>query len=89
MSQAVSQYGSRERAARWVATPATSLHVQGAAADVDGSGTQDWISRHGPAFGLCLVYDNEPWHVELRPDAGAHRCPPTYADPSNDPRLAR
>ncbi|WP_295774206.1 D-alanyl-D-alanine carboxypeptidase family protein [uncultured Microbacterium sp.] len=89
LSQAVSQYGSRERAARWVATADTSLHVQGAAADLDGSGTQDWIARHGPAFGLCLVYDNEPWHVELRPDAGRNGCPPTYADPSSDPRLAR
>ncbi len=88
LSDAVARYGSRERAARWVATAETSLHVRGAAADVDGSGTQDWIARHGSAYGLCLVYDNEPWHVELRPDAAVQGCPPTYPDPTSDPRLA-
>lgn len=88
LSEATTRYGSRQEAARWVATAATSLHVQGKAADVDGSGTQDWIAQHGATFGLCLIYDNEPWHVEFRADATRQGCPRPYADPTADPRLA-
>lgn len=33
LDRAVSTYGSRDEAARWVATPKTSAHVSGAAAD--------------------------------------------------------
>ena len=40
-----------------------------------------------PAYGLCQIYGNEPWHFELRPDAVDHGCPPTYADPTHDPRM--
>ena len=29
-----------------------------------------WLSEHGAAYGLCQIYGNEPWHYELRPDAG-------------------
>jgi len=88
LSDAVSRYGSREEAARWVATAETSLHVRGEAADIDGAGTQDWIAEHGASFGLCLVYDNEPWHVEFRADAPVRGCPRAYPDPTADPRLA-
>ena len=28
-----------------------------------------WLSEHGAAYGLCQIYDNEPWHYELRPEA--------------------
>ena len=38
-------------------------------------------------FGLCQVYDNEPWHYELHLDAVDQGCPATYADPTHDPRM--
>ena len=84
LREAVAQYGSEEEAARWVATPDTSAHVSGDAADIGPSGAATWLSEHGAAYGLCQVYDNEPWHYELRPDGG---CPPTYPDPTHDPRM--
>ena len=46
-----------------------------------------WLSEHGAAYGLCRIYANEPWHYELRPDAIAQGCPPTYSDPTQDPRM--
>jgi len=60
--------------------------VSGDAVDVDAAAA-DWIAAYGAAYGLCRVYDNEPWHVELRPDAAAEGCPPTDPDPTHDPRL--
>jgi zinc D-Ala-D-Ala carboxypeptidase len=85
LRQAVLKYGSLEEAARWVATPNTSAHVAGAAVDVGPSGAA-WLSEHGAAYGLCQIYANEPWHFELRPVTIDQRCPPTYADPTHDPR---
>ena len=29
-----------------------------------------------PAYGLCQIYGNEPWHFELRPEAVEQGCPP-------------
>lgn len=87
LREAVSEYGSREEAARWVATPETSLHVSGHAVDLGPAGTTAWLSKHGAAFGLCRIYRNEPWHYELRPDAPDHGCPAMYADPTRDPRM--
>ena len=43
--------------------------------------------EHGAGYGLCQIYDNEPWHFELRPDAVDHGCPDRYADPTQDPRM--
>jgi hypothetical protein len=88
LEEAVAQYGSRAAAARWVATPATSEHVAGEAADVGADGAT-WLAAHGASYGLCPVYRNEPWHYELRPDAAEHGCPAPYADPAHDPRLQR
>ena len=48
-----------------------------------------WLSERGAEYGLCQIYGNEPWHYELRPEAGAQGCPPTYADPTQDPRMQR
>jgi D-alanyl-D-alanine carboxypeptidase len=84
--EAVSKYGSEEEAARWVATASTSPHVSGDAVDI-GHAATGWLSEHGAEYGLCQIYGNEPWHYELRPDASAHGCPPTYADPTHDPRM--
>jgi hypothetical protein len=87
LDEAVSKYGSRAEAARWVATPSTSAHVTGDAIDIGPSAATAWLSAHGAAYGLCRVYGNEPWHYELRPDAVDHGCPAVYADPTHDPRM--
>jgi len=85
--EAVSKYGSREQAARWVATADTSPHVSGDAIDIGQTDATAWLAEHGGGYGLCQVYRNEPWHFELRPDAVVHGCPAQYADPSHDPRM--
>jgi hypothetical protein len=87
LDDAVSKYGSEERAARWVARPDRSAHVSGDAVDLGPSGATAWLSRHGAEYGLCQIYGNEPWHYERRPRARSEGCPPMYADPSQDPRL--
>jgi D-alanyl-D-alanine carboxypeptidase len=87
--EAVSKYGSEEEAGRWVATPNTSPHVSGHAVDIGPSRAAAWLSEHGAEYGLCQIYGNEPWHYELRPAAVALGCPPTYADPTHDPRMQR
>jgi LAS superfamily LD-carboxypeptidase LdcB len=87
LHEAVSTYGSEAEAARWVATPDTSPHVSGEAVDVGDTDATSWLSRHGAEEGLCQIYRNEPWHVELRPAAVGHGCPPVYADPTQDPRM--
>jgi D-alanyl-D-alanine carboxypeptidase len=85
LQAAVSKYGSKEEAARWVATPKTSAHVSGDAVDIGNSDATAWLSEHGAEYGLCQVYRNEPWHYELRPEAIDHTCPPMYADPTHAP----
>jgi hypothetical protein len=87
LDDAISKYRSAQEAARWVATPNTSAHVSGDAVDVGPSDAASWLSEHGAAYGLCRIYGNEPWHYELRPEATAHGCPPTYSDPTQDPRM--
>jgi D-alanyl-D-alanine carboxypeptidase len=87
LDDAVSKYGSEQEAARWVATPNTSAHVSGDAVDIGPSDAAGWLSEHGAAYGLCRIYANEPWHYELRTEATAGGCPPTYSDPTHDPRM--
>jgi zinc D-Ala-D-Ala carboxypeptidase len=87
LREAVSEYGSEEEAARWVATAETSAHVSGDAVDIGPSDATAWLFEHGAQYGLCRIYSNEPWHYELRPDAIDHGCPPMYADPTHDPRM--
>ena len=87
LREAVSEYGSEEEAARWVATAETSAHVWGDAVDIGPAAATAWLSEHGAAYGLCQTYGNEPWHYELRPGAIALGCPPAYADPTHDPRM--
>ena len=87
LEEAVSTYGSRAAAARWVATPATSPHVSGDAVDLAGSAATTWLAEHGAAYGLCQVFRNEPWHYELRPEAVDDGCPAPYTDPTHDPRM--
>jgi D-alanyl-D-alanine carboxypeptidase len=87
LREAVSTYGSEAEAAQWVATADTSPHVSGDAVDLGPLDATAWLSEHGIRYGLCQTYGNEPWHYELRPEAVDHGCPPTYADPTHDPRL--
>ncbi|MDP4509238.1 M15 family metallopeptidase [Nonomuraea sp. G32] len=87
LHEAVSEYGSEEEAARWVATADKSLHVSGDAVDLGPSDATAWLSKHGAEYGLCQIYRNEPWHYELRPEAIDDGCPPMYADPTHDPRM--
>jgi zinc D-Ala-D-Ala carboxypeptidase len=87
LREAVSEYGSEEEAARWVATAETSAHVRGDAVDIGPFDATAWLSEHGAEYGLCPIYGNEPWHYELRPEAIDHGCPPVYADPTHDPRM--
>jgi zinc D-Ala-D-Ala carboxypeptidase len=89
LRDAIAKYGSEAEARRWVATPDTSAHVSGDAVDIGPSGAAAWLSEHGAQDGLCRIYGNEPWHYELRPDAGANGCPAVYADPTHDPRMQR
>jgi|Tabmets5t2r1_1033131.scaffolds.fasta_scaffold41550_1 zinc D-Ala-D-Ala carboxypeptidase len=87
LQEAVSEYGSEEEAARWVATPETSPHVSGDAVDVGPSDATAWLSEHGAEYGLCQIYGNEPWHYEVRPEAIDQGCPSMYAEPTQDPRM--
>jgi hypothetical protein len=87
LQKAIAKYGSQEEAARWVATPETSPHVSGDAVDLGPAGATAWLSARGAAYGLCQIYDNEPWHFELRPEATDQGCPPMYPDPTYDPRM--
>jgi zinc D-Ala-D-Ala carboxypeptidase len=87
LREAVSEYGSEEEAARWVATADTSLHVSGDAVDIGPSDATAWLSEYGDDYGLCQIYGNEPWHYELRAEAIDHGCPAMYADPTQDPRM--
>jgi zinc D-Ala-D-Ala carboxypeptidase len=87
LDEAISKYGSKEEAARWVATTNTSAHVSGDAVDIEHSDAKAWLSEHGAKYGLCQIYSNEPWHHELRSKAIDHGCPRIYADPAHDPRM--
>ena len=87
--EAVSEYGSKKEAARWVATADTSAHVSGDAVDIGSLDATAWLSEHGAHYGLCQIYRNESWHYELRPKAIDRGCPPAYADPAHDSGLQR
>lgn len=87
LDEAVAEYGSREKAERWVATPETSAHVSGDAIDLGPPRAAAWLASHGSAFGLCRVYRNEPWHFELHASARTDGCPTPYPDPTHDPRM--
>lgn len=84
---AVSRYGSREEAARWVAPPERSAHAFGAAVDVGDLDASIWLGQNGGEFGLCRTYENERWHFEFRAEAIGGQCPLLYPDANHDPRM--
>ncbi|CAJ1584747.1 M15 family metallopeptidase [[Mycobacterium] wendilense] len=79
LDDAVLTHGSLAAARRFVQTPAQSRHVVGQAVDIGGPEAAQWLIAHGPRFGLCQIYANEPWHFELVADA-AGTCPPLLPD---------
>ena len=87
LEEAVAEYGSREEALRWVATPERSAHVSGDAVDIGPFDASYWLSYNGAQYGICQIYANEGWHFELRPDAVERGCPELYTDPTEDPRM--
>ncbi|MGA7149154.1 MAG: M15 family metallopeptidase [Microbacterium sp.] len=89
LRDAVREYGSEAEAARWVASADTSAHVSGHAVDIGPDAAMAWLGEHGARYGLCRIYDNEPWHYELRTSARDTGCPPSYPDPTHDPRMQR
>lgn len=89
LDEAIATYGSRDEAARWVATPEASSHVSGRAVDLGPVDATSWLSQHGAGYGLCQTYANESWHYELRPSAPTEGCPAMYDDPTADPRMER
>lgn len=79
LDDAIARYGSVDEARRWVNTPEGSTHVTGDAIDVGRLDAMRWMQQHGERFGLCQIYDNEPWHYELAagPDGA---CPALLHD---------
>ncbi|GAA0964666.1 M15 family metallopeptidase [Actinocorallia libanotica] len=78
-SQAITRYGGRKAAERYVLPPEKSAHVEGKAVDIGPTDAADWLGRQGPAFGLCQIYTNEMWHFELATRPGGP-CPPQLPD---------
>jgi len=79
MKEAVTRYGSRSEAERFVLSPEKSAHVKGKAVDIGPTDADDWLSRHGAAYGLCQIYANEMWHFELATEPGG-TCPQQLPD---------
>ena len=71
--RAVTKYGSRAEASKWVLAPARSAHVKGYAVDVHPQAVASWLEENGPAYGLCRTYGNEWWHFEY---LATSTCPP-------------
>ncbi|QPZ37993.1 M15 family metallopeptidase [Paramicrobacterium chengjingii] len=84
LAEAVTEYGTEDEARRWVSTPQESRHVSGDAVDIGSWDAAAWMDEHGSAWGLCRVFDNEPWHFELLTSPGGE-CPRLLHD-ATDPR---
>lgn len=80
LDEAITEYGSYDEARRWVATPEESRHITGDAVDVGPPASAAWLETHGSRWGLCRVFDNEPWHFELVGTDGT--CPALVPDAS-------
>ena len=78
---AVSRYGSRKEAQRYVSTPNKSAHVTGDAVDIGPTDADSWMAQHGSDYGLCQSFANEMWHFELAVEPGG-TCPAPLPDSS-------
>lgn len=81
LDAAITTYGSRLEARKFVNTPAKSTHVRGKAVDVGPTDADSWLSQHGAAYGLCQIYGNEMWHYEVAVRPGG-TCPAPISDAS-------
>ncbi|MFC4586540.1 M15 family metallopeptidase [Sphaerisporangium corydalis] len=79
LDEAIVKYGSEREARRYVDTPERSHHVTGQAVDIGPTDADDWLARHGTAYGLCQTYANEMWHFELTITPGG-TCPTPLTD---------
>jgi len=63
------QYDVKKRKPGLAATPGTSIHGTGYAADLDLTSAQaEWLRKNGARFGLYApIYKREKWHWELLP----------------------
>lgn len=75
--RAVTKYGSRAEAAKWVLPPLSSAHVKGYAVDVRPENVAAWLEDNGAQYGVCRAYDNEWWHFEY---VASSTCPPRKPD---------
>jgi hypothetical protein len=75
LHRAIKTYGSLEAARQYVKPPYQSSHVTGNAVDIGPTTAATWLSHHGATYGLCQIYQNEPWHFELD-TTQAGTCPP-------------
>jgi hypothetical protein len=82
LDKAIARYGATE-ARRWALPPGHSAHERGLAIDVGDAAGARWLTVNGSRFGLCRVYENEPWHFEPKAEPG-HACPAMVADASVD-----
>lgn len=73
--EALQRYGSYQEAMRWVLPPDKSMHVLGKAVDIAPQAAMAWLGKNGWKYGICLRYDNEPWHFEALTAPGT-KCPP-------------
>jgi D-alanyl-D-alanine carboxypeptidase len=73
--EALTKYGSAEKARHWVLPPAESDHVKGLAIDVGPRAGAAWLEKNGVRYGLCRRYANEWWHFERLAPAVGQRCP--------------
>lgn len=78
----VEEHGGPHEAARWVLPPELSAHVSGLAVDIGPAEGAAWLGVHGPRWGLCQVFENEPWHFE-RLTRKNGTCPEQLPDPSS------
>ena len=75
--RAVTKYGSRAEAAKWVLPPLSSAHVKGYAIDVRPENVAAWLEDNGARYGVCRAYDNEWWHFEY---VASSTCPARKPD---------
>lgn len=78
--KAIAEHGPAA-ADEWAVSPdQLSAHVKGLAVDVAPVEGTQWLRENGARYGLCQIYANEPWHFELKAQAGV--CPTLLPDAS-------
>lgn len=76
-NEAAARFG-QQYANGWVANPADSNHVKGAAVDLTGDASVR--AQLAPQFGLVSPMPWEPWHIELA-STRTHAAPAAYTSP--------